>query len=112
MHLSQEAPVSVRKAHKGPSSWGRSGCALAFCVGIGACVSFPDVPFQGASTQSSDYPTLLPLDDVLAAPEPLATEGDIDDLQSRLAALQAKVARLQGPVIEPAQRRRMERGVR
>ena len=87
------------------------GAAFMFAA-LTACVSFPDVPSQRPVSEDAEYPRLLPLDELLVGPEPRATVAVIGNMQSRVDALRAKSVRLQGPVIEPALRSRMERGVR
>lgn len=81
------------------------------------CSDFPDLSARiDAQARAADYPALLPLDPLLARADALETQGAITPasvaaFDNQIAALRAKASRLRGPVIEPAVRARMRRGV-
>jgi len=84
-------------------------------VGLSACAAFPTIDGTiDASARAADYPTLVPLDPLLAAAA--ATGGQISPaseaaFNSKIAALRVKAIRLRGPVIDAQTRSRMQRGV-
>jgi hypothetical protein len=84
---------------------------------LGACANFPDLDERvDAATQGAAYPTLQPLDPLIARASSLETNGQIAPasvaaLDDRIANLRAKSTRLRGPIIDTATRSRMRRGV-
>lgn len=66
--------------------------ALPILLFLAACAPWPDVggPTRGGG---SEWPTLLPLDDVIAGGTvPAASEGDANRLAARAAALRNRAA--------------------
>lgn len=84
---------------------------------LGACADFPDLDARvDAATRDAAYPTLQPLDPLIARASALETNGQITTasvaaFDNRIANLRAKSARLRGPIIDAATRARMRRGV-
>lgn len=82
---------------------------------LGACTQFPalddSVPDAAAR---AEYPDLVPLDPLLSslADAPTKNTEIESNLQSRVAALRARAARLRRPIVDPATRARMRTGVR
>ncbi|PWG16025.1 hypothetical protein [Salibaculum griseiflavum] len=93
---------------------------LVLLGGLTACSPFPqfDLPRDpaGAERSGGAYPTLAPLTGILARADALATSersgpATLSGLAGRLAALEARAARLRGPVLDPSVRQRLLRGV-
>ena len=88
------------------------GASLAL---TGACTQFPALDRTITPTlAASDYPTLVPIDPILAEAqtstvEPIKATAAID---ARVAALKARAARLSGSVLSGAQRQRLAQGLR
>lgn len=75
------------------------------------CATLPLL--SACSGQSgNDYPTLLPMDQLLAEPELPAARVDpdiaTDEARTRAEDLRARADTLRGPVIEPELKRRIE----
>ncbi|MGX9354650.1 hypothetical protein ACS3SW_05660 [Roseobacteraceae bacterium S113] len=66
---------------------------------------------EGADVTEGDFPRLLPLDEVLDAPDPSVTPALEEEVVGRVDALRARASRLSRPVIDRPTRTRMERGV-
>lgn len=88
--------------------------ALATLAG---CAEFPDFDDRiTGSAQNADYPTLQPLDPLIASATALETSGQITtasvaSFDNRVAALRTKANGLRGPIIDATTRTRMRRGV-
>ena len=110
-------------ARPAPRAYGRANpvgpvfmrLAPLFLITIAACTEFPaldgTIPPRDAN---APFPALVPLAPLVAQAN-AADRGAADvetALTPRLAALRARAARLRGPVIPPAVRARMVRGVR
>lgn len=84
-------------------------------AGLGACADFPQLDDRlDDAALAADYPTLLPLDPLLAraANQTTAiTSASEANFDSRIATLRARAIQLRGPVIDAATRARMRRGV-
>lgn len=81
---------------------------------LASCTQFPELDATIAQDQANaPVPALVPLGPVIAAARTTADrEAQIQpELNSRLAKLRARAARLRGPVITPADRARMMRGI-
>ncbi len=86
-----------------------------FLIVLTACTEFPALDGTiDPALRDAPYPALVPL-------SPLVAQANAADrgaanvetaLTPRLASLRARAARLRGPVIPPAARARMLRGVR
>lgn len=82
-----------------------------------ACVDFPDLDDRiTPAARAADYPTLQPLDPLLAQAAMQQTNGAITPasvatFDNKIAALRAKAAGLRGPIIDRATRAHMRRGV-
>ncbi|SLN40249.1 hypothetical protein [Pseudooctadecabacter jejudonensis] len=93
--------------------------ALAACVALSACAEFPELD-QRISPQlaAAPVPDLIPLAPLIAqagadgAAGAATAETTARSLSGRVAALNARAARLRGPVLPPATRARLLRGVR
>lgn len=88
--------------------------ALLILTFLAACTEFPELDGTVPPAAASNPPRLVPL-------APLLSQANASDrgaaevesaLSPRLANLRARAARLRGPVIPPATRARMLRGVR
>jgi hypothetical protein len=93
---------------------------LVLLGGLAACSPFPDLDLpadpDGVERAGGAYPALAPLGGILARADTLAASdrsgpAALSGLAGRLAALQARAARLRGPVLNPAMRARLSRGV-
>ncbi|MHA6326035.1 hypothetical protein [Roseivivax sp. CAU 1753] len=84
-----------------------------FCLLLlASCAQFPELDATATpGVAEADYPDLLPLDALLRGPVPRATPDLRASVVSRAASLEARAARLRGPVIDAATRARMARGV-
>lgn len=85
-------------------------CLVLIC-GLGACAPFPQIDTDVDPNATS--PALVPLDSILgqARANMSDTPAATITTQSRMAALQARAARLRGSVIDRATLARMQRGV-
>ena len=82
---------------------------------LAACTEFPALEGTVPPAQANaPFPALVPLAPLVAQAETPQTDaaGAEAALAPRLSALRARAARLRGPVIPPAQRARMLRGLR
>ncbi|MFZ5965044.1 hypothetical protein ACOXXX_19025 [Thalassococcus sp. BH17M4-6] len=78
-----------------------------------ACAQFPELDATATpGVAEAEYPRLVPLERLLEAPAPRATEIVRENVKGRAAALKARAARLRAPVVDAATRARMRRGVR
>jgi hypothetical protein len=89
--------------------------AVALLIALAACAEFPALDDTVPPAQArSDFPDLVPLAPLIAqagaATSTAATAAS--DLSPRLAGLNARAARLRGPVIPAPVRTRMLRGIR
>jgi len=84
-------------------------------AGLGACAEFPQLDDRiDAAALAADYPTLQPLDPLLAKAanqKSTITAASEAGFDSHIGTLRARAARLRGPVIDAATRARMRRGV-
>lgn len=84
-------------------------------VGLGACTDFPEIDVTiDAAARSADFPTLLPLDPLLAKSNIATTQitpASVAAFDARIANLRSRASRLRGPVIDAATRTRMRHGV-
>ncbi len=90
--------------------------ALAASLALtGACTQVPALDQTiTPALAAADYPALVPLDPILAAAqnsavEPVQATSAID---ARVAALKARAARLNGSVLNGAERQRLAQGFR
>ncbi len=85
----------------------RALCLVAPLV-LTACLAPSDLPPRSAASAAAESPGLLPLSQIVnrAADTP-QTPRLTAAPEARLAALQARAARLRGPIISPAARARM-----
>ncbi len=91
-------------------------CVLTLAgLNLAACTQFPELDHtQTDALENADYPTLVPLDPLLArasapGPDPAETETD---LTARLAGLRARADAMRGTVLTGAERQRLEDGLR
>jgi hypothetical protein len=69
--------------------------SLALAATVTACAQFPELDhLQTAELAASEYPALLPLDQLLEGPEPRATAAGLANHTARAAGLRARAARL------------------
>lgn len=91
-------------------------CRL-FCLPLilAACTQFPELDrTQTPELKAAPYPDLIPLEPLLArarmpGADPARTEASLD---SRLAGLRARADRMRGTVLTPAEKRRLQTGLR
>ncbi len=89
--------------------------ALALIAALSACTQFPELDGTIApDTSNTTPPELIPLAGLIERANRSTTPADavIGNLETRLSNLQNRATRLRGPVIDPATRARMLRGVR
>lgn len=85
--------------------------ALALLVAAGACGEFPQL--DGETDRTAPYPDLVPVENLRAGiPEQRIDDPADSRIESRIAALQARAARLRGRVIDNESRARLQGGVR
>lgn len=95
-----------------PASRIRTRVALLLACGVAACTQFPEIDaVETPGVENAPYPELLPLDTLLESGPPRATPEMRGDVEARAAALKARAAGLDGPVVDDATRSRMARGV-
>ncbi|TNF18200.1 MAG: hypothetical protein EP318_19410 [Rhodobacteraceae bacterium] len=86
---------------------------FALCLALLGCTQFPQLDgSEGPEVEGAAYPRLLSVEELRAIPESTTSVEVQTALLGRLRGLQARVARLRGPVIDRATRARMTRGVR
>ncbi|WP_281983330.1 hypothetical protein [Thalassorhabdomicrobium marinisediminis] len=89
--------------------------AIALCLTLAACAEFPALEGRvSPAVANAPPPELVPLGPLLARAD-AAERGAATvpaALSGRIAALRARADRLRGPVIPPATRARMQRGIR
>ncbi len=85
---------------------------LAATLLVASCATFPELDDTvSQSDKDAPYPTLANLDELLSS-QPAQTPGtDPTIADSRLASLKARAARLRGPILTRAERRRLQGGV-
>lgn len=88
---------------------------LIAIAGLGACAEFPKIDDTlDDAARAADYPTLLPLDPLLAQVSAMGTQitpATEAGFSNRLVRLRNRAAQLRGPVIDAATRAHMQRGV-
>ncbi len=85
---------------------------LIFLFVLAACAPFPDLDDTLDETaRSAAFPDLVPLAPILAAVDGDRIQRQPLTAEARVSDLRARAARLSGPVIEPALRRRMGRAI-
>ncbi len=81
-----------------------------------ACTPFPDPGGRLSAARNEgagEAPALIPVGELLARADRIAVSEAIPrTIAARVASLQARAARLRGPVVDGATRARMARGVR
>ncbi|WP_323766231.1 hypothetical protein [Marinovum sp.] len=89
----------------------------SFCLGLMvctliACTQFPELAeSEGPDVASAPYPRLLSVEELAAVPEARTSLALTRSVQARIRGLEARAARLRGPVIDRATRARMARGI-
>ncbi|MDO6731320.1 hypothetical protein Q4577_14910 [Marinovum sp. 2_MG-2023] len=87
-------------------------CLVPLTLVLG-CTQFPALDnSEGPDVAAAAYPRLLSIEELRAIPDSTTTLEVQTSLLGRLAALRARAAGLQSPVIDRATRSRMARGVR
>lgn len=90
---------------------------LSFCLGLIAllplaCTQFPELAdSEGPEVAAAPYPRLLSVSELAAVPEARTSVEVTNALLARIRGLEARAARLSGPVVDGATRARMARGV-
>ncbi len=85
---------------------------FSFCLGLAACTQFPELAdSEGPEVAAAPYPRLLSVEELAMAPAAVTTPELRGSLLARVARLEARAARLRGPVIDRATRARLARGV-
>lgn len=84
---------------------------LILVLGIGGCADFPELDgLVDERDAGAIYPDLVPLGPILAQAEQAGPPRDPGaGVLDRAAALEARAARLRGPVIDAATRARIDR---
>lgn len=73
-----------------------------------ACAQFPELEDPSRSDHSgTPYPDLRPIDELLSAPDPVATPQSQAALDDRAERLRRRAQGLRRPVIEPTSRDRL-----
>lgn len=88
---------------------------LLLCLSLAACAEFPELDGTITPAQAGgNFPELVPLAPLLAQADASDNSAALIEtaLTPRLTSLRARATRLRGPVIPPAVRARMLRGVR
>lgn len=87
---------------------------IFLCIALVGCTQFPELAdSEGPGVDAAAYPRLLTVNELRAIPESTTSVAVQTSLLDRLAALEARAARLRArPVIDRATRARMSRGVR
>jgi len=76
------------------------------------CTQFPELDTAAAQVaQDAPYPQLVPLETLLTSAAPRTTPEVRASVEGRVAGLRRRADALRGPVISPAVRARMTRGV-
>lgn len=90
-----------------------SAKALVLVALLAGCAASVVPPSRfGAIDPTAPYPSLIPLDPLLAQAAVLDSGAQPGaDLPGRIAALNARAAALRRPIIDPTTRARMEAGV-
>ena len=82
---------------------------MLFGLAVTSCGPWPDPQFDDTAARAAPFPLLVPIDTLVSqAPATAAPDGPP---ASRIAALNARAARLRGPVVDSATRARMRAGV-
>lgn len=85
---------------------------LALSIALCACTQFPELDGTiRPEDANAPPPSLIPVQSVLAHSAPEASIDPSISVNSRVARLRARAARLRGPVISREMRRQMLRGV-
>lgn len=85
---------------------------IVFGLGMSACAQFPEVDAAlNGDNPVSDYPDLVPFEDLLSGPDPQISETDDDALLARARDLRQRADGLRPPVIDRETRDRMDTGV-
>lgn len=85
----------------------------SLCLALAGCSDFPDLAgAEGPGVADATYPRLLTAQELRAIPASSETLTVEASLLARIRALEARAARLGGPVVDRATRARMARGVR
>ncbi len=86
-----------------------------FFLALAACTQFPELDGTVApDLENADFPALVPLDTVRSISDPLVADpvATTETLNARVAALRARARALQSrPILDPATRARLRRGV-
>lgn len=89
--------------------------SLPFLIALAACAQFPELDGTvSPDLANAPFPDLVPLAPLFAQANTTARNAPevASTLTPRLAALNARAARLRGPVLSAADRARLIRGVR
>ena len=83
------------------------------CLALAACVERPDVAARiDPAALAAPTPALVPLGPLLASAAALGATPVAGPPEGRIAALNARAARLRGPVVDAATRARMAEAAR
>ena len=84
---------------------------LGLGLALAACTTFPEIDaVETPGVDSAPYPDLVPIGTLLETGPPRATPEIRAGVESRAAALRSRAAALQGPIVDPQTRSRMEAG--
>ena len=91
----------------------RSALIPIVFAALGACSDFPELDDAvDSDAQGTTYPDLVPIESLNSrAPDQRITPETAPDLDSRIARLKNRAARLKGPVVDTETHERMKAGV-
>ncbi|KPU84125.1 hypothetical protein JI58_05695 [Marinosulfonomonas sp. PRT-SC04] len=80
---------------------------------LAGCSDFPELDAAiTPAARMAGYPSLVPIPQILTdAQDVQITEQSVANLQGRVGRLQARAARLRGPVVDSATRARMRKAI-
>ncbi|WP_456386903.1 hypothetical protein [Profundibacter sp.] len=80
---------------------------------LAGCSDFPELDAAITSAaRNADYPNLLPIDQLIADAQQVQISPEtVTNLEGRISHLNARAARLRGPVIDGASRARMRAAI-
>ncbi|WGW03701.1 hypothetical protein [Tropicibacter oceani] len=88
---------------RGPLRPGAMILMTGLLIGLSGCAQFPELDaVQTPGIEQAPYPALVPLDGLLANPEPRATLAVLGQVQGRVSGLQARADRLRRMRATPA----------
>lgn len=96
-------------------TWISLGCCALLLILPAACTQFPELDRRATpELLASDYPEIVPVEPLLARAQMDRVNPDRTEarLEGRVAALQARAARLRGSVLSGTEKQRLSQGLR